>query len=263
MKIGVAIIACDRVQYTEKCIESILLNNRDINELILVNDGVLLTNKKGVEIINNTPPYQSVGTTKNYALKELLRRGCDQLFLVENDMIIKSPDIFKHYIEARQVTGITHLCYGFHGPNNRTNDYKTEISRITIEYPKNIKITLNQNAVGAFSYFDKFFIDKVGLLDTFYKNVWEHIDHYYRGVKEGLLPPFWWFPDIKNSSFYIEEIPGSIQNSSITHNKERPKNFNEGAAHYKYTHGVFPWEVPDTSLQDVLVLLKQINKYKI
>jgi GT2 family glycosyltransferase len=260
MKIGAAIIACDRVDYTNKCIDSLLLNKRDLNEYFVVNDGRPWHSDKNIEIINNTPPYQTVGVAKNNALKELIKRGCDQLFLIENDMVIKSPDIFKKYIEARKVTGITHLNFGYHGPANRTSDYKLPKPRYVVEYPKGIKIALNLHSVGAFSYFDKKYIQEVGTHDVFFKNAWEHVELCQRGIKKGFLPAFWWFPDIEGSNDLIEEVPGSIQNSSITHTEEWTDNMKKGAEHYKKLHGWIPIHSPDMPLQLVLDNLKVIYR---
>lgn len=260
MKIGAAIIACNRTEYTNKCIDSLLLNKEDLNEFIVINDGTPWVSDKNIEIINNTPPYQTVGVAKNNAIKELLKRDCDHIFLIENDMVIKSPYIFKKYIEARQVTGITHLNFGYHGPANRTPNYKDPKARYIVEYPNNIKIALNMHSVGAFSYFDKVYIEKVGQHDLYFKNAWEHVELCQRGIKKGLLPAFWWFPDIEGSDKLIEEIPGSIQNSSITHTQEWTDNMKKGAEYYKKQHGWIPIHTPDTPLEVVLKNLKTIYK---
>lgn len=263
MKIGAAIIACDRVDYTNKCIQSLLDNKRDLNEIIVINDGMAWHSNLDIEIIHNTPPYQTVGVAKNNAIKTLLERGCDHIFLIENDIIIKSPDVFKKYIEAAQVTGITHLNFGYHGPANRTPNYKDPNPRYIVEYPNNIKIALNPHSVGAFSYFDKRYIDEVGMHDLFFKNAWEHVELCQRGIKKGLLPAFWWFPDIVGSDTMLEEIPGSIQNSSITHTEKWTDNMKKGAEYYKKQHGWIPVHSPDTPIETVLKNLKTIyKKYK-
>lgn len=263
MKIGAAIIACDRTEYTNKCIDGLLINKKDLHECIVINDGQPWVNSKPVEIINNIPPYQTVGVAKNNAIKELLKRGCNHIFLIENDMIIKSSDIFKKYIEAAENTGITHLNFGYHGPANRTPDYKEAKARYVVEYPGGIKIALNMHSVGAFSYFNKRYIDTVGIHDTYFKNAWEHVELCQRGIKRGMLPAFWWFPDIESSDKLIEEIPGSIQNSSITHTQEWTDNMKKGAEYYKKQHGWIPVHTPDTPLELVLKNLKTIyKKYK-
>ena len=52
MKIGAAIIACDRTDFTHKCIDSLLVNKRDLNECIVINDGMPWHCDKNIEIIN-------------------------------------------------------------------------------------------------------------------------------------------------------------------------------------------------------------------
>ena len=92
MKIGAAIIACDRLEYTKQCVESLLKNKGPLTDIILVNDGISIPDgvlPEGIEIMNNRPPYQTVGKAKNKALHVLNGRGCDHLFLIENDIIIK------------------------------------------------------------------------------------------------------------------------------------------------------------------------------
>lgn len=260
MKIGAAVIACNRTQYSDKCIESILQNNRDLNEFIVVNDGLPWNVAPGVEVIQHDPVYQTVGVTKNDAITELLKRGCDHIFLIENDMIIKSADIFKKYIDTAKATGIMHLNFGYHGPANRTPDYKSPNPRYIVEYPGNIKIALNLHSVGAFSYFDKRFFSLVGKHDTYFKNAWEHVELCQRAIKKGVLPAFWWFPDVEGSNDLIEEIPGSIQNSSITHTEKWTENMKKGAAYYKKLHNWTPVETPDMPLSLVLDNLKVIYR---
>ena len=263
MKIGVAIIACDRLEYTKQCVESILKNKGPVNELILINDGTKIpdnTLSAGIDVMNNRPPYQSVGKAKNNAMRTLLNRGCDHIFLVENDQIIKTSEVWQKYIDAANATGITHLNFGYHGPANRTPDYKKPNPRYIVEYPGNVKIALNMHSVGAFSYFNKKYIEKVGYHDDFFKNAWEHVELCQRGIEKGLLPAFWWFPDVEGSNEWIEEIPGSIQNSSITHTETWNDNMRKGAEYYKKNHGWIPVHSPDTPLENVLVKLKSIYK---
>lgn len=263
MKIGVAVIACDRHEYTRQCIESIIVNKGPVTDLILINDGTKIPDgilPEGIEIMNNRPPYQSVGKAKNNAIRTLMNRECEHIFLVENDQIIKTSEVWMKYINAANVTGITHLNFGYHGPANRTPDYKKPNPRYIVEYPSGIKIALNAHSVGAFSYFNLRFIKEVGFHDEYFKNAWEHVELCQRGIKKGLLPAFWWFPDVEGSNDWIEEIPGSINNSSITHTETWTANMKKGAEYYKQQHGWIPIHTPDTSLQIVLENLKKIYK---
>lgn len=279
MKIGVGIIACDRPVYTVMCIQHFLSNNKGVAEAIVVNDGkpivfaeslvpakpgyiTLPVTGKRIEEIKTPAPYSTVGVAKNLAIKTLIDRGCTHIFLVENDIIIKSADVWQKYIDACNATGITHLNFGYHGPANRTPDYSKPKPRYIVEYPGDIKIALNAHSVGAFSFYDKRYIENVGLHDTFFQNAWEHVELCHRGILRGLLPAFWWFPDIADSYEYLEEIPGSIQNSSITHTEKWTTNMHKGAEYYKKMYNYIPVHVPDTSIETVLDNLKKIYSYR-
>ena len=57
MKIGVAVIACDRLEYTKQCVESILINKGPLTEIILINDGLEIPEgilPEGIEIMKIT-----------------------------------------------------------------------------------------------------------------------------------------------------------------------------------------------------------------
>jgi GT2 family glycosyltransferase len=262
MKIGAAIIACDRLEFTLDCAYHLHTNRRDLSEVIIVNDGTAMA--KGmtydIEWLDNKPPYQSVGATKDRALKELLQRGCTDIFLIENDILVQTPDVFKKYIDASHGSGIEHLNFGYHGPANRTPDYKHPNPRAVIDYPDGTKIALNPHSVGAFSYYSKRFIETVGFHDPHFKNAWEHVELCQRAITKGLLPAFWWFPDVAGSDDWLKEIPGSIQKSSITHTPEWVNNMKKGAEYYMSLHGTTPVGTKDTDLERVQSRLKTIYR---
>lgn len=276
MKIGVAIIACDRLEYTKKCVESVLANKGPVTDIILVNDGVKIPEgvlPAEIMVMENRPPYQSVGVAKNNALRTLSNWNCDHMFLIENDIMVKSSDVWRKYIDTANATGITHLNFGYHGPANRTPDYTKPNPRTIVEYPvtvetafqtiESVRVALNMHSVGAFSYYSPLFVKTVGLHDEYFKNAWEHVELCQRAVKLGMLPAFWWFPDVEGSDSLLQEVEGSIKNSSITHTEKWINNMRKGAAHYKKLHGWEPIHTPDTPPKEVFDRLKTIySKYK-
>jgi hypothetical protein len=265
MKIGAAIIACDRLEYTKQCAQSLLTNKGPLTDIILINDGIKIPDgeiPEGIEIMNNRPPYQTVGVAKNNAIRTLINRGCEHLFLIENDILIKTPEVWQKYVDTANASGITHLNFGYHGPANRTSDYSKPNPRYIVEYPNNVKVALNMHSVGAFSYFNSKFIKQAGVHDEYFRNAWEHVELCQRGIAKGLLPAFWWFPDVEGSDDMLAEIPGSIQNSSITHTEKWTDNMKRGADYYRKKHGVSAVENSDTPLQTVLEKLKNIYKCK-
>jgi len=261
MKIGAAIIACDRLDYTKQCVTSLLSNRGPLTDIILINDGQPIptgTLPDDIEIINTKAPYQSVGVAKNKAMQIFMNRKCDHIFLIENDILIQTPGVWQKYIDTALGSGIFHLNFGYHGPANRTSDYKLPKPRYVVEYPKGIKVALNEHCVGAFSYFHPTVIQNVGYHDTFFKNAWEHVELCQRIIKNNYMPAFWWFPDVEGSDNMLKEIPGSIQNSSITHTDTWTKNMIDGANFYRKKHGVSAVENEDTPIDKVLYTLKKI-----
>lgn len=278
MKIGVGIITCNRPEYLTNLLTSIHPCN-DINELVIVNDGLHLDNinfdKTYSYILNDT--NIGVAKSKNKAMKHLLDAGCDYIFIIEDDMIILDGNIFYKYIEAHKASGIHHFNYGPGSPFNRKQtiqnfdlhnrhllDQHTEPNpKLIVDYGS-VKVSLFEHTVAMFSFFTKEVLEKVGLIDESYYNAWEHVDHTYCIIKAGYHPPFWWFADLYESHKYITEAPNAINNSSIANNTEQwQKNVYTGREIYKQKHGHYPNQPPLSSKQDVIQTLKHIKNARI
>ena len=120
MRIGVGIITCNRQDYLTNLLASIK-ECEIINELVIVNDG------KHLETLEFEKPYSyllnetnlGVAKSKNKAMQYLLDKGCDYIFIIEDDMVILDKSIFNRYIEAHKASGIHHFNYGPGSPFNR------------------------------------------------------------------------------------------------------------------------------------------------
>ena len=95
-------------------------------------------------------------------------------------------------------------------------------------------------------------IKHVGMWDLGFKNAFTHIDWTYRVILKGLMPQFWWFPDISDSQNFIEEIPGSTENSSITNKGMYKQNWEVSAEYWIKKYGYFTNAIPDTT-QDLVI----------
>jgi len=263
-KIGVGIITCNRPKFFLKCFRSI----PKVDELVVVNDGVnfddidKLLKEKPFEYIHN-PLNLGVGKSKNKAFKYLLNKDCDHIFLIEDDIIIKNVNVFNAYIEARNVTGIQHFNFGYHGPANKEGVSRgVPKPRFVVDYGK-VKIAINANSVGAFCYYTKEVLEKVGLIDEEYTNAFEHVDHDYRIFKAGYYTPYWNFADLANSCDYLDEIECSENSSAIRPRSDWKSNIENGYKIFTKKHGYSPaWgnRVPDSSEETVKAKLKQIYK---
>lgn len=256
-KIGVGVITCNAEERFKSCIDSI----PNVDELVIVNDGCEYPPSAypdNATIIQHSK-NKCVGISKNDALRSLIQSGCEHLFLIEDDMIIKNPDVFTHYINAAEGSGIWHLNFGYHGPANLTDEGAPNPRQI-VEYDNGPSIALNPNCVGSFTYFLRSVVKHIGYHDEHFKNAWEHVEHTNRIIKAGLHPPFWWFADVADSHEYITEYASSEVNSVIRKDDEWNKNMREGMEFYKHTHGWYPQQTPDTPPQNVMAILEDIEK---
>lgn len=249
-KIGVGVITYNRQQYLNRCLETLPFNK--IDECIVVKDG-------GGEHYNTKRndsyffyEFETNGgncRSKNKAFEYLLEKNCKHIFLVEDDMLIKDENVFDRYVETAYRTGIYHLMYLKVADN-------VKHKRATID-----GIDLHKNPQGSFMYALDGVIKHVGMWDLGFKNAFTHVDWTYRAILKGLMPQFWWFPDIQNSQNYIEEIPGSTENSSITNKEKYKENWNLSAKHWVDKYGYFTNVIPDSTFEDVNKRLDFLKKH--
>ena len=254
-KIGLGIVTCNREDFYVECLNHVPMDI--VDELVTVNDGDKYSTTSDNFIQHET--NKGVGISKNDALKFLIEKDCTHLFLIEDDILIKDKNVFKKYIEAVNITGMKHFMFGYHGPANK-DDSKNPNPRLVVEYSKDLSIAFNIHCVGAFCYYHKSVIDKVGLMDENYTNAWEHVDHSYDIVKQGFIPAYWWWPDLSDSYNYLDEQACSEENSAIRPRADWKTNIETGARHFINKHYYSPINIPDTSDQDILEKLKLIKQ---
>lgn len=256
------IVTKDRVNFFEKCYDSVKKSN-NVDFIMVVNDG-----EEDVKVDENhfyikNEKNIGVGKSKNLLFKKALELNCDNIFLIEDDIIMKNPDVFNEYIKARNLTGIQHFCFGYHGPANKNGiSGGKAVPRYIIDYG-DIKIAINMHSVGAFCYYTKDVLQKCGLIDENFHNAFEHVEHSYRISKEGYTTPYWNWADLANSMDYLDEIECSEKSSSIRPRTDWKENIIKGAALFQKKHGHSPaWQnaVPDTRENDVKQIMRNIFK---
>jgi len=208
---------------------------------------------------------KSVGVAKNSAIKYLLEQGCEHIFIIEDDILLQTEDVFDIYIKTSLETGIKHLNYALQGPANKKgskgfnnlderalqNDLKEPNPRQIIKYPNDIEIALYPNCVGAFSYFQREVLEDVGGFDEYYRNAGEHLDHTLAIFKKGYTTPYWWFADVANSDRYIKDIEGCMENSTIAKSPDWKDNYQRSFLHFAKKYGFGPTQVPDSKPEQV------------
>jgi glycosyltransferase involved in cell wall biosynthesis len=255
-KIGIGIITCDRPDYLKKLIKS--LASVPVSDLYIINDGEKQIDGGKLKTHNNLPPKQGVGKTKNHALRYL--KDCDYIFLLEDDIFIKDKTVFERYIEASKLSGIQHFNFAFHGTDNYKPDGSPAI-RLKLDYSQSVSVCLYPNVYGAFSMYTKKCIERVGLMDDFYYNAMEHVDHTAAIIKEGMHPPFRWFADIADSNNFIEEIDKAHSGSEIRRDQKWIENFHKACDHFVSKYG-FDVRQPHTrtaTQEETISAIKQIK----
>jgi len=231
-----------------------------IKNFVIVNDGTPYPKDAYPEqahIIQHET-NKSVGAAKTTAINYLMEKGCDHIFIMEDDILIKDENVFKEYIKHSLISGIKHLNFALHGPANKkgsqgftTLEDRKDLDgepnpRMIVPYNDNVSIALYPNCVGAFSYYYRPVLEDIGGFDPAFKNAWEHVEHTYQAIKKGYHPAFWYFADINESWKYLKDIPNSIEESTIARTPTWNENFRKGTAWYKKKHGVTPTETPLT-----------------
>lgn len=263
-KIGVGIVTCNRPAFFLKCFNSI----PKADELVVINDGADFSD---IDKLKAKRPFQyihnginlGVSKSKNILFRTLLQKNCTDIFIIEDDIIIKNQDVFNEYIKARNTTGIQHFMFGYHGPANKGGVSGGKAKpRYVVDYGK-IKIAINEHSVGAFCYYTSDVLNKVGIFDEGFTNAFDHVDHDYRIYKAGFSTPYWNWPDLANSTDYLEEVECSETSSAIRPRSDWRENIEKGVKYFKQKHGYLPaWQgcVPDTSEHEVKEILKTIYK---
>jgi GT2 family glycosyltransferase len=266
-KIGVGIITCNRQDFYERCLYS--LNDCELDAIVTVNDGDPYEDLKiKSDVYFQHEHNKGVGITKNEALQHLMDQDCDHIFLIEDDIIVLNTNVFTEYINAAKASGIWHMMYGYHGPANKNSVSKLPLPRMIMDYTNGVKVAFNTHCVGAFCYYHKNVLDHVGLMDETYKNAWEHVDHSLQIVKAGLLPGYWWWPDLPNSYDYLMEQACSEESSVIRWEdaekkipkKEWADNIQKGAEYFIKKNNFAPGEIPDTDEEEIVSRVNLIKE---
>lgn len=260
-RIGVGIVTYNRPHLLEKLLNSISYCNF-LHDLIIVNDGDHIDNLKGWNyyLVNNKTNL-GVGRSKNVALRHLMDKGCDHIFLIEDDIFIKDESVFDKYIQASKASGIQHFNFSQHGVMNKKREGNSLVPnpRFIVDY-KTSKIAFYPHCVGAFSYYSRSCLEKVGLIDEEYYNACEHVDHTYSIIKADMHPPFWWFADIDESWKYLGDEEWSISKSTISSNPNHSDMMKIADGIFIRKHDMFPYEIPDTPIDSVISSIKTIKK---
>lgn len=235
-RVGLGITTYNRPQYLIQCLEAVDKHLLSVVDVIYVyNDGSSLKypqigSKHENFHYHEAKQNKGVSKAKNWLLRKLMADGCDYLFLMEDDILVKSPKAITKYIEYSQKSGVEHFNFAHHGIANKGK----------LRHRAN-GIDVYGNPVGAWQMFTRRVIEEVGYFDENFFNAWEHIEHTWRISKAGYTTP-WPYAcvDLTASKRYLTDIPGSIDNSSITPRRDWMDSIVNGLEYWKNKDKDFP-----------------------
>lgn len=259
-KIGVGIITCNRIDFFRECLAGV----PDTDILVVVNDGEpypTATYPSRVTKVIQHRTNKGVGRSKNDALRWLLKAGCSDYFIVEDDIRIINPNVCQEYIRASRRSGIRHFNFAYHGFENKSSDGHLLPPRKIIDYGTDVSIALHHHILGAFQYFTDDVLRECGLMDPCFRNMIEHVEHTYRIIQHGFHPPFWWFADLFESNRFFHDLDPNHKLSTIRSRKLPYRiRMRLSELYFALKHGSTVMHIRDASEQEVdaaLFVLKQ------
>ena len=200
--IGLAAITFRRHDCLYKCLESLEKNDWGGASIrVVVADE--FENEAYAPVLSSFPrvsfdfaEHKNVARAKNRAFHYLLVRGCEQLFLLEADTLILSPETCLRYIDYAAEHGIEHMNY-------------SQFSQSRHEMFLLDGILCSRTLTAQFSYYTRKAVLAVGFMDENYHNAWEHVVHTTRIANAGLTTPVGAYADLPDAMSYVREIEGA------------------------------------------------------
>jgi hypothetical protein len=265
---AIGIITCNRVDYVKQLLNSI---DPSVGSIYLINAGDPFSmNLEDIETFDKITKYiktekspTPVGIAKNAALRNMRHDGFKYLFLIEDDVKIKNNKVFEKYIETAADSGLWagQLSYGTHGGTVGGNVKGDGTPNVidSVKYDLH-SVDLYPQGLQAFTLYHANVIKLIGYMDEYYVNAGEHLDHYYAAFLKGIGNYFWYFPDIENSSDYLEDIDSGHSGSIIRSSNKWKDNQKKAWAWFRRKYNYFPTQIPQSSKDKILARLEFIEK---
>lgn len=242
MKVGLGILTCERLDYLRQVTAGVSQHLRGVvDELVVYHDGPAPRNLMGavdplLKPVQFVPDeFTGVATGKNALMVHLLDRGCDVIFISEDDVVVQSPLAVAGYTLSMAASGWGHLAFHAHGPANDGGPVEGA------EFPPGV--TYWPNYVGAWCCYTREALTVGGLMDGGFSEFchFEHVEHTLRLAMKGFhpLPREWGCPlaaDATGSENWIAEIPGSIEDSVIANRPESTLRYRAAKRYWAEAH---------------------------
>jgi hypothetical protein len=180
-------------------------------------------------------PYLVLSSkNKNKLLKDLINKGCDKLFLIQDGLKIKDNLVFEHFAIASDKTGLE--CMSLCG---------AELSNKKPIYTHDPYINYWQFPGTIFAFYTANAAQKAGFMDEkFPADTWEDVEFMNRIADLGLTSPFGMFVGIKNEERYFE-LDVEELNKRVEKDKSRNETFKEATLYWQNKN---PEKFPDIGM---------------
>ena len=245
MKIGVGVTTYNAEHYFKDLYDSLPLDR--IDELVVVNGGKEYKNKyKDAHWIQHSKNYYP-SVCRNDCLRFLMERDMDYYITLEDDMVIKDPNIFDKYIEAAELSKFGYFCFVSTSwesgePGNRT-------PKLELQYSKDVTVNLYPHMCNEFTFKTKKCIEDTGLYDNKFRYIFD-VENVHRIAQAGHIPNFWWFPDVKGSDELIMNHPET--ETRINAGGERDRKLGKEYDMFIKKHGTTVQGIPQLTKQEII-----------
>jgi glycosyltransferase involved in cell wall biosynthesis len=245
-KIGVAITTFNSEAYFDELYASLPLDK--IDELVVVNGGKEYSKPydKCHWIQHDTVKFASVA--RNDGLKFLQQKDCDYYFIIEDDMLIKNPNVFDEYIKHSNVTGLEYLCFASNAWETGPPHARTP--RLKVQYDDTTSINFYKHTCNEFTFRTRNLLNTVGLYDENFQIMFD-IDSLYRMYAANFIK-FWYFPDISDSDNYVANNPNAISRMNADGKRDASHNMQL----FVNKHGKHIGQIESLDQNDFITFLK-------
>lgn len=232
-KIGLCITTFNSQQLFEDLFYS--LPDHKYDELVVVNGGkpydkIYKRMNGNIHWIQHNE-VKNIATARNEGLVKLQELDCEHYFLFEDDVIVKSENIFDEYINASKISGLEYFCFASYAWESGSVGNRTPI--LKIQYNDNLFINLYTNTCNEASYRSRRVLEEVGKYDENYKSMFD-IDWIYRLSQTNYMPTFYRFPDLGHADDLIMNNPHQV--SRIDPEGDRWKRLQPDYDHFLSKH---------------------------
>ncbi len=221
---GIAIVTYNRASHLEEAIDSVLTTTKDIDRIVVCDDGSTDNTpevvKKFKNIIYYRGPNLGVGANKNRAL--YLLQDCAFICILEDDLFPQQMNWFQGYEQLVLLTGIHHFC------RVQGKEVVDTIPSFS-ESLKNKGVTpiFGESPRGDLTFISNKVLQKIGGFNVKFRGVgYAHGEWSHRAVKAGLVPhPNKWvdFKEIRDSFKQVGDTEGGRWNEDKKQIKEQIK----------------------------------------